>query len=86
MSIVQGGNGYPFLSQHVYDYISSGVMADVKVDNDHIPDTLKFFIEKVISLHDQLHPSPLIRLSQGCNHIVTQLLQGGYNFVKILLD
>ncbi len=48
MSVTQGGNGFPFLSNHVYDYMSSGVLSDIKIDSNDIPDAmLKFCIKKV---------------------------------------
>lgn len=48
MSILQGGNGFPFLSKTIYKYIVSGVITDVPVEIDCIGDgTLKVCVQKV---------------------------------------
>ena len=50
MSILQGGNGFPFLADAVYDYFCTGVYTGINVTNEEIPDsTLQFVIEKVLS-------------------------------------
>ena len=33
MSIVQGGNGFPFFAGPVYEYIATGKFTEVKVDD-----------------------------------------------------
>ena len=49
MSILQGGSGFPFFSNAVYNYISCGKYTNIEVDLKDIPDeTLKMAIGKVI--------------------------------------
>ena len=48
MSIIQGGNGFPFLAPPVYEYFVTGKCTDIAVDNGDIPDhMLQIIIEKV---------------------------------------
>ena len=51
MSIIQGGNGFPFLSKPVYSYISCGKYTNIEIMLEDIPDpALKFAVEKVASI------------------------------------
>ena len=45
MSVIQGGSGFPFLSQCVYAYISCGTYTNIKIDTD-IPDRLSSLLLK----------------------------------------
>lgn len=48
MSIMQGGCGFPFLAEPVFDYISTGKYTGIQVDVADVPDVpLKFVLEKV---------------------------------------
>jgi len=48
MSIVQGGNGFPFLAEPVYDYLCTGRCTGISVGITTIPDpTLQFVVTKV---------------------------------------
>ena len=48
MSIIQGGGGFPFLSESVYKYFTTGVCLGIEVENDDIADgTLRFVVSKV---------------------------------------
>ena len=48
MSIVQGCGGFPFLSEGVYKYLSTGIALGMSVKNEDIMDcTVRFVIKKV---------------------------------------
>ena len=48
MSICQGGNGFPFFAEQIYQYFVSGKCTGVDIDTLDIPDyTLQFVLEKV---------------------------------------
>ena len=48
MSVVQGGNGFPFLADCVYEYLVSGVSTGIRIPMDKVPDpSLRFALEKV---------------------------------------
>ena len=48
MSVIQGGSGFPFLSEPVYSYLCTGKTTSVTVPTVNIPDpTLQFLCEKV---------------------------------------
>ena len=48
MSILQGGGGFPFLSDAVYDYLSNGDVFGISVRTEDVSDaTLHFVVEKV---------------------------------------
>ena len=50
MSITQGGNGFPFLSEAVYTYLSTGKYTNIIVDTNDVPgEMLKYAVEKVIT-------------------------------------
>ena len=50
MSTTQDGNGFPFLSEAVYTYLSTGKYTNIIVDIDDVPgEMLKFAVEKVIT-------------------------------------
>ena len=53
MSILQGGSGFPFLSDSVYKYLSTGVGLSISVVTEEIGDvTLRFIINKVQCCHE----------------------------------
>ncbi len=49
MSIVQGGNGIPFLAPPVYDYLSTGKFpSNINIDHVDVPyPNLRFVLEKI---------------------------------------
>ena len=48
LSIIHGGNGYPFLAQPVFDYFATGAYNSINVPTSEIPDPiLQLVIEKV---------------------------------------
>ena len=40
MSLMQGGPGFPVLSPHVYEYMSTQQYLDLNIKDDDIPDPL----------------------------------------------
>lgn len=49
MSIVQGCSGFPFLSEGVYKYFTSGEGLGIVVKNEDVVDyTLRFILNKVL--------------------------------------
>lgn len=47
MSIMQGGNGFPFFATPVYDYYCYGKSTGFSVSNKELPDsTLAYIVEK----------------------------------------
>ena len=66
MSICQGGNGFPFFAEQVYQYIVSGKCTGINVDTADIPDyTLKFVLQKVI-LSLEMVNSHAVQLATMC--------------------
>ena len=48
MSVAQGGNGFPFLAEPVYDYLCTGRSTGISISVTDIPDpTLQFVAQKV---------------------------------------
>lgn len=48
MSIIQGGNGFPFLNECVYNYLCGGESTGISVTTESVPDsTLGFALENV---------------------------------------
>ena len=48
ISIIQGGNGFPFLAEPVYSYMCTGTATGIEILTKDIPDpTLLYIIEKV---------------------------------------
>ena len=48
MSIIQGGGGFPFLSESVYKYFTDKMCLDIQVESKEIGDgTLRFVVSKV---------------------------------------
>ena len=48
MSLSQGGSGFPYLSEAVYQYIATGVYTNIAARTDDIPGAiLKFAVKKV---------------------------------------
>lgn len=49
MSIAQGAGGFPFLSESVFKYLTTGVALGVTIENTDINDSmLRFVVNKVI--------------------------------------
>ena len=63
MSVVQGGCGFPFMAQPLYNYIVHGSIKGINVSVSDIPDgTLRFIVAKVSFLwHNNKNISTLLR-------------------------
>lgn len=48
ISITQGGSGFPFLDEVVYNYLCTGKTTDIYLSNENIPDPMLCYVcEKV---------------------------------------
>ena len=48
MSVLQGGNGFPFLADPVYDFLATGKTTNIVVRQDQLPDpSLQVVVGKV---------------------------------------
>ena len=54
MSITQGGSGFPFLAEPVYQYICTGECTNVNIATIDIPDPMLRFVVRKVSIYKEM--------------------------------
>ena len=53
ISVVQGGPGFPLLSDSVYQYLCTGETTNIEIDDEDLPLMIKALIQQVIYIDTQ---------------------------------
>ena len=82
MSVIQGGNGMPFLHNALYQYIVNGEKADILVEN--MPDRLLCYICQKVNIQTDYTDNKLI-ISSSIKLKMMMMLKFCLQWMKLLL-
>ena len=83
MSVAQGGSGFPFLAEPVFDYLCTGRCTGISINIPNIPDpTLQFVVHKVYMINTKIS---VLEEAQYTTDTLNSAYHAGYRTVYFLL-